>query len=67
MLDIFTLLQLSSIVYYREASAIQGSIQDGRVDIRQMIRLDQFYLSAGAPQIPVTLERLVEATEMAAV
>lgn len=56
---------LSSIVYYREASAVQGSMENGRVDIRQMIRLDPFYLSTKAPQIPVTLDRLVEATEMA--
>jgi hypothetical protein len=67
VLDIFTLLQLSSIVYYRDASAIQGSMEKGRVDIRQMVPLNRFYLSYKAPQIPVTLDRLIEAEAMAKV
>lgn len=67
ILDIFTLLQLSSIVYYDSASAVQGSILNGRVDIRQMVQLDKFYLSPTAPQISVTVERAVESAEMAKV
>jgi len=67
VLDIFTLLQLSSIVYCEDASALQGSIEKGRVDIRQMVHLDFFYLSNKAPQYPVTVERLEEAVAMATV
>ena len=67
VLDIFTLLQLSSIVCYADASAVQGSMEKGRVDIRQMVHLDYFYRSRKAPQMPVTLDRVVEASEMAKV
>ncbi|HEY0143818.1 MAG TPA: hypothetical protein VGF48_23225 [Thermoanaerobaculia bacterium] len=65
--DIWTSLQLSGIVYCADASAVQGSIEKGRVDIRQMVHLDSFYLSNKSPQYPVTIERLKEAIAMAAV
>lgn len=65
VLDIFTVLQLSSIVYYGDASAVQGSMEKGGVDIRQMVHLDHFYLSYKAPHMPVTLDRVIEAAEMA--
>jgi hypothetical protein len=67
VLDIWSVLQLSGIVYYEDASALQGSIENGRFDIRQMIHLDFFYQTANAPQMPVTLARLIEAVEMAKV
>jgi len=65
--DIWNVLQLSGIVYYADASALQGSFENGQANIRQMVHLDQFYLTNKSPQYPVTLDRLKEATEMAAV
>jgi len=65
VLDIFTLLQLSGVVYYADASALQGSFEKGQANIRQMVHLDQFYLTAKSPQYPVTIARLEEAAAMA--
>lgn len=65
--DIWNVLQLSGIVYYADASALQGSFENGQANIRQMVHLDQFYFTNKSPQYPVTLDRLKEATEMAAV
>ncbi len=67
VLDIFTVLQLSSVVCYADASALQGSFEKGSADIRQMVHLDQFYLTGKAPQHAVTIARLEEATAMAKV
>lgn len=65
--DIWNMLQLSGIVYYADASALQGSFENGQANVRQMVHLDQFYLTAKSPQYPVTLARLKEAAEMAVV
>jgi len=67
VLDIWSALQLSGIVFYEDASALQGSIENGQFDIRQMVHVDFFYQTKHAPQIPVTLLRLTEAVEIARV
>jgi hypothetical protein len=61
---IFSMLQLSSIVLYDDASAVQGSMEKGRVNIRQMAHLNPFYRTANEPQIPITIERLAEAVKL---
>ena len=67
VMTIFWLLQLSGIVQYGGASAIQGSFERGVVNIRQMVQLNDYYPTAGAPKLPVTLDRLDEAVKMTAV
>jgi len=61
---IFAMLQLESIVYYDDASALQGSMEKGWVSIRQMAQLDQFFRTESEPQIPITIARLSEAVEL---
>lgn len=63
--DIFNMLQLSRIVWYGDGSGVQGTRIEGHVEIRQMVRFEQFYVGVKAPQYPVTIERLNEAVEMA--
>jgi hypothetical protein len=66
VLDIFTTMQLSSVVYYEDASALQGSFhRGGEFDIRQVAHLDHFNFTNKSPRYPVTIERLEEAARMA--
>lgn len=67
VLTLFWLLQLSGVVQYGGASAIQGSFHRGEVNIRQMIQLDDYYPTEGSPSYPVTSERLEEAAKSSAV
>src|SRR5713101_2725841 len=66
VMTLFWLLQLSGVVQYAGASAIQGSFHKGEVNIRQMVQLDDYYSTEGSPRYPVTLQRLEEAAHMAA-
>jgi hypothetical protein len=67
VMTLFWLLQLSGVVQYGGASAVQGSFHGGEVNIRQMVQLDDYYPTEGSPHYPVTIERLEEAAQMAAV
>jgi hypothetical protein len=61
---IFAMLQLADVVLYDDASAVQGSMENGRVSIRQMAHLNPFYRTTSERQVPVTTDRLAEAVEI---
>ncbi|HEY4640481.1 MAG TPA: hypothetical protein VII75_03990 [Thermoanaerobaculia bacterium] len=67
VMTLFWLLQLSGVVQYGGASAVQGSFHGGDVNIRQMVQLEDYYPTEGSPRYPVTIERLEEAGQMSAV
>ena len=66
-MTLFWLLQLSGIVIYAGAQALQGSFERGEANIRQMVQVDDYYATTGQPRYPVTLDRLEEAVTMKAV
>lgn len=59
--DIFALLQYSGTPSYSEAILLKGSVERGRLNIRQVGDLREFYRPAGARSVPVTVARLQEA------
>jgi hypothetical protein len=67
VMTLFWLVQLSGVVQYGGASAMQGSFHDREVNIRQMVQLDDYYATEGSPRYPVTVGRLEEAAQVAKV
>lgn len=67
VMTLFLLVQLSGIVMYGGAEALQGSFENGEANIRQMMRPDDYFPTKGQPRYPVTLERLEEAVRMKSV
>jgi hypothetical protein len=66
--DTFWLLQLSGVLEYESASALQGSIEsDGYFSIRQMIQLRPFYLAGEKNVEAITKDRLEEAVRAKAI
>src|SRR4051812_18463805 len=61
---IFAMLQLAHVVLYDDASAVQGSMESGRVSIRQMAHLNPFYRTTSDRQEAVTVDRLAEAVDL---
>jgi len=61
---IFAMLQLAHIVLYDDASAVQGSFENGRVNIRQMAHLNRFYRTTSDREVSVTADRLREAVTL---
>src|SRR5258708_14780029 len=55
VMTVFWMLQLSGIVMYGGASALQGSFERGEANVRQMVQLDDYYPTTGQPRLPVTL------------
>jgi hypothetical protein len=67
VMTLFWLLQLSGVVQYGGAQALQGSFERGEANVRQMVQVGDYYPTMGQPKLPVTLERLDEAVKMSAV
>ena len=60
----FRLLQLSGVLEYRGADLLAGSFFEGRPEVRQLSELLQFIPSKGYSRLPVSRERLQQATEL---
>jgi hypothetical protein len=63
-MTIFWLVQLSGVVQYGGATALQGSFERGEANIRQMAHVSDYYPTEGAPKLPVTVDRLEAAVRM---
>jgi len=43
LMTLFWLLQLSGVVQYGGAQALQGSFEHGEANVRQMVQVDDYY------------------------
>lgn len=61
--DFFTLLRLSGSIEYEGAEALQGSMYNDAIHIRQIVQIEALYPARDSPRIPVTPDRLEEAAK----
>jgi hypothetical protein len=65
--DLFTMLQLSGVVYYDDGLFVGGSQVGPHAEIRRVGTQRRFFIGNKAPQYPVTQDRLEEAVASAKV